>query len=131
MAEVVPQLEGETLKKKKKTETEKSANPNSPLKRRTTLKEQKDSGQTKGLKLNPTKIQKLGTLKKKDPDSSREEKKSDTEKEGSPKKKEEETKTEVVTEENVIHKKKLKKNVESRDACTQTERSDYMIIKQR
>jgi hypothetical protein len=43
----------------------------------------------------------------------------------------EETKTDVVTEENVVHKKKLKKNVESRDACTQTERSDYMLIKQR
>ena len=41
----------------------------------------------------------------------------------------EEVKTDVVTEENVVHKKKLKKNVESRDACTQTERSDYMLIK--
>ena len=28
-------------------------------------------------------------------------------------------------------KKKRKRNVESRDAWTQTERSDYMIIKQR
>ena len=35
----------------------------------------------------------------------------------------------TVTEENVVHKKKLKKNVESRDACTQTERSDYYLIK--
>ena len=68
-------------------------------------------------------------MKKKDADSAREEKKSDTEKEGSPQKKEEEVKTEVVTEENVVHNKKLKKNVESRDACTQTERSDYMLIK--
>ena len=37
----------------------------------------------------------------------------------------------LVTDENVVHKKKLKKNVESRDACTQTERSDYYLIKQR
>lgn len=37
----------------------------------------------------------------------------------------------IVTDENVVHKKKLKKNVESRDACTQTERSDYYLIKQR
>lgn len=37
----------------------------------------------------------------------------------------------VVTDENVVHKKKLKKNVESKDACTQTERSDYYLIKQR
>lgn len=35
----------------------------------------------------------------------------------------------IVTDENVVHKKKLKKNVESRDACTQTERSDYYLIK--
>jgi len=28
-----------------------------------------------------------------------------------------------------VHKKKLKKNVESRDAMTQTDRSDYMLIK--
>lgn len=31
--------------------------------------------------------------------------------------------------EETAHKKKLKKNVESRDACTQTDRSDYMLIK--
>ena len=31
----------------------------------------------------------------------------------------------------VIHKKRRKKNVESRDVSTQTERSDYMLIKQR
>jgi hypothetical protein len=31
----------------------------------------------------------------------------------------------------VVQKKKIKKNVESKDACTQTERSDYMLIKQR
>ena len=37
----------------------------------------------------------------------------------------------IVTDENVVHKKKLKKNVESKDACTQTERSDYYLIKQR
>jgi hypothetical protein len=37
----------------------------------------------------------------------------------------------LVTDEKVIHKKKLKKNVESKDAWTQTERSDYMLIKQR
>jgi len=37
----------------------------------------------------------------------------------------------IVTEEKVVHTKKLKKNVESRDACTQTERSDYYLIKQR
>ena len=43
----------------------------------------------------------------------------------------EEGKDELVTDENVVHKKKLKKNVESRDACTQTERSDYYLIKQR
>lgn len=30
-----------------------------------------------------------------------------------------------------VHKKKLKKNVESKDAMTQTDRSDYMLIKQR
>lgn len=30
-----------------------------------------------------------------------------------------------------VHKKKLKKNIDSRDAWTQTERSDYMLIKQR
>ena len=35
----------------------------------------------------------------------------------------------LVTDEKVIHKKKLKKNVESKDAWTQTERSDYMLIK--
>ena len=34
-------------------------------------------------------------------------------------------------EENVVHKKKLKKNVVSKDAWTQTDRSDYMLIKQR
>ena len=34
-------------------------------------------------------------------------------------------------DENVVHKKKLKKNVVSKDAWTQTERSDYMLIKQR
>ena len=27
--------------------------------------------------------------------------------------------------------KKIKKNVDSRDACTQTDRSDYMLIKQK
>jgi hypothetical protein len=32
---------------------------------------------------------------------------------------------------NGVHKKKLKKNIDSRDAVTQTERSDYMLIKQR
>ena len=31
----------------------------------------------------------------------------------------------------VIHKKRRRKNVESRDAFTQTDRSDYMLIKQR
>jgi hypothetical protein len=36
-------MEGEIVKKKKKMETEKVANPNSPLKRRATIKEQKDS----------------------------------------------------------------------------------------
>ena len=35
----------------------------------------------------------------------------------------------IVTDEKVVHKKKLKKNVESKDAWTQTERSDYMLIK--
>ena len=30
---------------------------------------------------------------------------------------------------NVIHKKRRRKNVESRDAYTQTDRSDYMLIK--
>jgi len=32
---------------------------------------------------------------------------------------------------NVVHKKRRRKNVESKDAMTQTERSDYMLIKQR
>lgn len=32
---------------------------------------------------------------------------------------------------NVVHRKRRRKNVESRDAWTQTERSDYMLIKQR
>jgi hypothetical protein len=32
-------------------------------------------------------------------------------------------------EDDTVHKKKLKKNVESKDACTQTDRSDYMLIK--
>ena len=32
---------------------------------------------------------------------------------------------------NVIHKKRRRKNVESRDACTQTDRSDYKKIKER
>lgn len=32
---------------------------------------------------------------------------------------------------NIIHKKRRRKNVESKDAYTQTERSDYMLIKQR
>ena len=31
----------------------------------------------------------------------------------------------------MVHKKKLKKNVVSKDAWTQTDRSDYMLIKQR
>ena len=31
----------------------------------------------------------------------------------------------------VIHKKRRKRNVESRDVSTQTDRSDYMLIKQR
>ncbi len=30
-----------------------------------------------------------------------------------------------------VHKKKIRRNVDSRDACTQTDRSDYMLIKQR
>lgn len=30
---------------------------------------------------------------------------------------------------NIIHKKKRRKNVESRDVQTQTDRSDYMLIK--
>ena len=30
-----------------------------------------------------------------------------------------------------VHKKRRRKNVESRDAFTQTDRSDYMLIKQR
>ena len=30
-----------------------------------------------------------------------------------------------------VHKKKLRKNLESKDASTQTDRSDYMLIKQR
>ena len=37
----------------------------------------------------------------------------------------------VESEEVNKTKKKLKKNIESKDACTQTERSDYMLIKQR
>ena len=45
--------------------------------------------------------------------------------------KQREGQADLVTDENVVHKKKLKKNVESRDACTQTERSDYYLIKQR
>ena len=32
---------------------------------------------------------------------------------------------------NVVHKKRRRKNVESRDVQTQTDRSDYMLIKQR
>jgi len=28
-------------------------------------------------------------------------------------------------------KKKIRRNVESKDACTQTDRSDYMMIKRR
>jgi hypothetical protein len=32
---------------------------------------------------------------------------------------------------NIIHKKRRRKNVESRDVYTQTDRSDYMLIKQR
>lgn len=32
---------------------------------------------------------------------------------------------------NVIHKKRRRKNVESRDVSTQTDRSDYVLIKQR
>lgn len=32
---------------------------------------------------------------------------------------------------NIIHKKRRRKNVESRDVQTQTDRSDYMLIKQR
>jgi hypothetical protein len=81
--------------------------------------------------MNAQKLSKPPT-KKKDGDSGRDEKKSDTEKEEQPPvKKEPEPKPELITEENVVHKKKLKKNVESKDACTQTERSDYMLIKQR
>jgi hypothetical protein len=30
-----------------------------------------------------------------------------------------------------LHKKRRKKNVESKDSWTQTERSDYMLIKQK
>lgn len=40
-------------------------------------------------------------------------------------------KTEPNADEGNVHKKKIKKNVDSRDACTQTDRSDYMLIKQR
>ena len=32
---------------------------------------------------------------------------------------------------NVIHKKRRRKNVDCRDVSTQTERSDYMLIKKR
>jgi hypothetical protein len=32
---------------------------------------------------------------------------------------------------NLVHKKRRRKNVESRDVYTQTDRSDYMLIKQR
>ena len=39
---------------------------------------------------------------------------------------------ELKDEHNVtVHKKRRRKNVESRDAWTQTDRSDYMLIKQR
>lgn len=31
----------------------------------------------------------------------------------------------------IIHRKRRRRNVESRDAATQTDRSDYMLIKQR
>ena len=54
-------------------------------------------------------------------------------------KKEEEEEVKVVIEEppinveqdgdTVTHKKKRKRNVESRDVWTQTDRSDYMLIK--
>ena len=44
---------------------------------------------------------------------------------------EEDKPNEIVLEDNVVHKKKIKKNIESRDACTQTDRSDLMHIKHR
>lgn len=95
------------------------------MKRRATLKEKPD----KNLKLQPQKTAKTTSKKKEgDSDGGR---KSDTEdKEDSVKAKKEEPVPEPV-DDTVTTKKKLKKNVESKDACTQTERSDYMLIKQR
>ena len=131
MAEVVPIIEDGVIKKKKKVDPDKKVEANSPLKRRATIKDGTKEITLKSIKINPTKIQTQKTKKKDDIFLTAEEKKSDTEKEDIVVKEKEEIKTEVVTEENVVHKKKLKKNVESRDACTQTERSDYMLIKQR
>jgi hypothetical protein len=37
----------------------------------------------------------------------------------------------VEVDDTVTHKKKRKRNVDSRDAWTQTDRSDYMLIKYR
>ena len=139
IAEVVPIMEDpEVAKAAKKRAGEKSDIPKgpattSPLKKRSTTigPGQKGKGQvnllqTRNLKSNKKQSdlsgRKSGKGSVKDNDSqggnsSRKGDKPDDDK--------------IVTDENIVHKKKLKKNVESKDACTQTERSDYALIKQR
>ena len=91
------------------------------LKRKSTLQE---------VKRKPVKIgnQKEKKKKKEDEDG-------EADDEMEPKEQEEEKdKVEELKKEQdgtIVHKKKRKKNVETRDVYTQTDRSDYMLIKQR
>ena len=144
IADVVPIMEDPEMAKaiRKKNKDDKADIPkgpttNSPLKKRstTTGPNQKGKGQ-----VNLINIKSLGKSNKKQSDLSGRRSHKDSvdgrndSADASSRKcgeKADQPGGEIVTDENVVHKKKLKKNVESRDAVTQTERSDYYLIKQR
>ena len=133
IAEVIPVEEDPTLARlaraglasgvKDKSKEEGGKLLSSPLKRRITL-----VPKAKTLNMLTRSRTKQGAVLASDHKS-----KHDSDLEDSPSQANEEKKdkSEDTEEGQGVHKKKLKKNIDSRDACTQTERSDYMLIKQR
>ena len=138
IAEVIPIMEDPNLAKQvKRQQTIKADIPKappttSPLKKRSTTI---GPNQEQKKKINLIGTRNIKGNKKKDDLSGRRSRggaSQDGEGEGSSRRGGDGDKdNEIVTDEKVVHKKKLKKNVESKDAWTQTERSDYMLIKQR
>ena len=142
IAEVVPIMEDpEVAKAVKKKAGEKADIPkgpasNSPLKKRSTTigPGQKKQGPinllaTRNLKSNKKQSDLSGRRSKQGSQNDRNSEGGTSSRKGEKAAAEAVGEAAIVTDENVVHKKKLKKNVESKDACTQTERSDYYLIK--